>query len=599
MKNKFFNILFFYIYIKDIIKMNKQVLDTNVAIENNTVPTVHFSNLIIIHDQDDQYFYGTYRENEYSVDKENFSVCIKNIENNNWDTIQNPFVFLTEEIQKDILIKNISFNNFMLNQQIISLNLEISRLQTQELAPLKSALEQANFTIERFIHTKGSGKRFENDGLLQSFNRAQNKIEEQKIYIMRLKNQINKINVDNGINKIDTESEDFEIELKKQLEAKCKTFMEQIELLGSKLIQKEKEFDELTLRFNNLDQNFNELNLKHNSKISEFDALNNDFVQSKSKISSLENEILSKIQEIQNLNSKLVSKSIEFDKIQVSFESKNNENNELKKQIKNLDKTIQELRFNPEKDNEINNLRQRISVLEQEKVQQKNRFTTQLQEQIQEQTRNLEKELEKYRIIANEKDRELTKLRQEHKKLLKSTKDYESDMSLMKTATKTIQEESKTEIQNLNQQINDKTTQINTLTDKNMRIEKQFRKALEELQKSRKDIESMEKNYISVVQNYDEENNKLRYEIKSCRDKVKLYHEVSNKSIEQLKSVIRREKILKNALAKYEGKPTDEENHEFVGNVIENIVRNSIESYNNNLQHMVSDNVPPSEVQVN
>ncbi len=569
--------------------MTTQILETNISIENNTVPTVHFSNLIIIQDQDEQFFYGTYKDNEYSVDKQTFEVCIKNIETNNWDFIQNPFVFLTDDIQKDILIKNISFNNFLLNQQIINLNLEINRLQTQELAPIRSALEQANFTIERFIHTKGSGKRFDNDGLLQSFNRAQNKIEEQKIYIMKLKNQINK--VDSNVN-----TEEIENSINKQVENKCKSFMEQIELLSSKLIQKEKDFDKLTIQFNVLDQKFNELNIQYDSKVNEFNILNTDSSKFKSKFTTIENELETKIQEFNNLSTKFISKSSEFDRIQKNHEDTISENNEFKKQIKNLQKTIQELRFNSEKDNEILNLKQRISQLEQDKVQQKNRFTTQLQEQIQEQTKNLEKEVEKYRISANEKDRELTKLRQEHKKLIKSTKDNEGDLSLLQIAMKTVQEESKIEIQNLNQQINDKTTLINTLTDKNMRIEKQFRKSLEELQKIKKDMDGMEKNYIAVVQNYDEENNKLRYEIKSCRDKVKLYHEVSNKSVEQLKCVIRREKILKNALAKYEGKPTDEENHEFVGNVIENIVRNSVESYNNSLQHMVSNEASSVEV---
>ncbi len=545
---------------------NQLVIDNQITVENNTVPTVHFSNLIIINDHDESYFYGSYRNIDYSIEKETMNIYCKNNDTNDWELIQNPFVFLTEDIQKDILIKNACFNTFMLNQQIIELNTEISRLHTQELGPLKCALEQANFTIERFIHKKGGREQTVHD-----LHRAQSKIEEQRIYIMKLKNQLNGKDI-----KIDNENN-------QQIEELKMKYNLQIQQFETQLLEKNTKLNEIQSNFDSLNKSFNELQ----SKLSNFDELS----EFKSKYLTLKDELVSKNEIIQNMNIKLN----EFETIQ---ESSLKSTTELKKNIKTLEKTIHDLRFDTSKDAEIQNLRQRISQLDQDKIQLKNSIINQVREQVIEKTNSIQKEMEKYRALANEKDRELTKLRQENKKLSKSFNEMDSDNTLLKNTIKSVQQESKIEIDRLNQQLTEKTTQFNTMNDKNMKIEKQFRKALEDLQKSKSDIDSLEKNYISVVSNYDEENNKLRYEIKSCREKVKLYHEVSNRSVDQLKAVIRREKILKNALARYENKPTEEESHENITHVIENIVRNSVETYNRSLQHDVSNELPP-QVEVN
>lgn len=541
--------------------------------------TVHLSNVIIIQDQDENYFYGIYRDFEYSIDKETTEICIKNKDNDSWDLIPNPFVILTEEVQKDILIKTAYFNSFMMNQQIANLNMEIARLHSQEIAPLKSALDQANFTISKFIQTNRGKNSMSSENSIHSLHRAQSKIEEQRIYIQKLRNELNKKDPSNVMNR--PTEDDYELEVNKRIEQKCKAFVEQIEALNVRLTEKNIEFDRLNENFIAKSNEFVKLTSSLQTKESEFNKMDLEYQQFKTDYESMRSLLQSKNEEIRNLTERMNSESImNLEKIQ----KMTLEMTQLNKKVKTLEKSNSELQFTPEKEAELINLRSRVSTFDSEKAQMRRTFATELENQIKERLKNSEKEIERIRVQLTEKDKELTKTKQEYKKLLKAFNEVECDYSLLKTATNTIREETRLEIENLNAQIAEKTNINSLLTDKLSRIEKQFRKALEDLQQSKKNMEGMEKNYIAVVQTFEEENNRLRYDVKAARDKVKLYHEVSNKSVEQLKTVIRREKILRNALNKYEGRPTDEESHEFVGQVVENIVRNSIDSYNKSLQ---------------
>ncbi len=541
--------------------------------EQVAVQTVHLSDLIIIQSQDEEYFYGLYKDLEYSIDKQNGQISIRKDENT-WENIENPFVYLTEDVQKDIVLKNACFNNFMLNQQIINLNLEIARIHSQEIAPLKSALEQANSTIQQFIHSGKSNRK--DEGLLYSLQRAQSRVEEQKIYIQKLKEELSMKNL--GKNYSD---EEFDNEVKKRIQDKCNALAQQIDFLNKQLIEKDSQFNQMK---------------------EQFEFKNNEVIQLRDQI-QLQNMNFDKItSQLNTKTEEMVELTTNFNRIKESestnlrkIETYLTDINSLRQKINNLEKKNAELQFSTEKEAELQNLRLRVSQIETEKTQMRSSFASNLDSQIKERTKNIEQNLERLRSQLSEKDRELNKTKQEYKKLLKTFDEVECDYNIMKSASNTIKEECKNELLALNTQVNDKNALIESLKEKNTRVEKQFRKCLEDLQRSKKEAENMEKNYISVVQTFEEENNRLRYDVKSARDKVKLYHEVSNRSVDQLKAVIRREKILKNALNKYEGKPTDDEANEFVGTVVEHIVRNSIESYHKNLETQQE----PSQVYAN
>lgn len=442
--------------------------------------------------EDEEYMYGMVGMNEYSIEKGTGAVYNKNPETGEWLYVTNPMSNIPTTHQNEHMFQTLHAMNFILNQNIVRMNMEIQRLHAQEIHPLRVALDNALGTIKKLsITRKGS-----NPEMIQKIQNLETKNREFSENIQKFRKEKIQMEESNG---------------KKIVEA----LAEQFKKFESEMKSKEEEIESYKIRIQSLNRSLDEKEKMNQSLSSELQSTN-------VKMKEMENEMK-------------------------SFSVKENEwksiRSELQTEIREMKKHIKEYEFSYVKQEDVQHLNATIDRLESDNSRMKSNFAKKMDEAIQEKTLPLQTEIQRLRTQVGNKDSEYKKLKSTYDKLNKSHQEMMEQQQL-------VEESKKREIQEIKNDLREITQKFDQLNDRYTTVDKAYANAREFCKKLSKEKNEMDAGYQNAMRDISKELEKMTFDnqrltienerieklFQECMSRFKITHAKNKELEEELKA---------------------------------------------------------------
>lgn len=462
------------------------------VISNDTQPIQQAP--MVMTGEDDVYIYGISGMIEYSIEKATGTVYNKNPETGEWLYVTNPMSNIPQTHQNEHMFQTLHAMNFILNQNIVRMNMEIQRLHTQEIQPLRVALDNALGTIKKISgQRKGS-----NPEMIQKIQNLEMKNRELIENIQKLREEKTQIEESNG---------------KKIVEA----LAEQLKKFEVDMKSKEEEIESYKTRIQSLNRSLDEKEKMNQSLRTELQSKND------------------KIQEMEDEKKSFSVKENEWKSIR----------SELQTEIREMKKKIKEYEFSYVKQEDIQHLNTTIEKLESDNSRLKSNFAKKMDEAIQENTRPLQTEIQRLRSQIGNKESEFKKLKSTYDKLHKNHQEM-IEQQQMTGASKSR------EMDELRKDVREITQKFDQLNDRYTTVDKAYANAREFCKKLSKEKNEMDAGYQNAMRDISKELEKMTFECQSLKIKNTRLDELYRDCFDRLKTAHNKTKELENELKAFQ-----------------------------------------------
>ncbi len=483
---------------------NKEIDDETISVVSteipNAIPMAPAQPPMVMTGEDEDYMYGISGMIEYSIEKATGSVYTKNPETGEWLYMTTPVASLPATHHNEHMLQTLHAMNYILNQNNVRMDMEIRRLHTQEIQPLRMALDQALATIKKMGNRKGT-----NPEIIQNIKGLETKNRELSESIMRLQTENTTIQDSNGKKIVEALAEQF-----KKFEIEMKS--------------KEEEIESYKTRIQSLNRSMDEKEKNYQSKIVEIQRLQNEFDVKNQKILEMENEMKT-----------FTTKENEWKSIRT----------ELQTEIRDMKKRIKEFEFSYIRQEEIQPLNERIRELESENSRIKSSSSKKMEESIQEKVQPLQNEIRTLRTQMGNKEAEMKRLRSTYDKLVKTHEELVEQNQLVESSHKR-------EIQELRVDVREATGKFDHLQERFSTVDKAYSSAREFCKKLSKEKNEMDAGYQNAMRDISKDLEKMTFECESVKEKNRELEKLFQECMTRFKASHTRNKELEEELKAFQ-----------------------------------------------
>jgi chromosome segregation ATPase len=478
--------------------------DDSVSVISTEIPNAYppMPVQMVMTGEDETYLYGMMGMNEYSIEKETGAVYTKNPETGEWLYVTNPMSNIPSTHHNEHMFQTLHAMNFILNQNVVKMNMEIQRLHVHEIQPLRIALDQALGTIKKMGNRKGSNPNPE----------MMKKIQNLEMINSDLMNTVSKFESDKRIME--------ESNGKKIVEA----LAEQLKKFESDMKTKEEEIESYKNRIQSLNRSLDDKEKMNKSHQEEMKNLRQEFESKNQKISEMENEMK-------------------------TFSTKENEwrsiRSELQGEIRDMKKRIKEYEFSYVKQEDIQHLNDRIRELESENHRIKSNSSKKTDEAIQERMLPLQTENQRLRAQLGNKDSEFKKLKATYDKLVNTHRDLVEQHNLVETSNKR-------EIEELRTDLRDATARQDQLQERFTTVDKAYANAREFCKKISKEKNEMDAGYQNAMRDISKDLERKTFDCEALKDKNEKLETLFQDCMKKFKQSYARNKELEDELRAFQ-----------------------------------------------
>ncbi len=474
--------------------------DDSVSVISTEIPNTYppMPVQMVVTGEDEEFLYGMMGMNEYSIEKGSGAVYTKNPETGEWLYVTNPMSSIPQTHQNEYMFQTLHAMNFILNQNVVKMNMEIQRLHVQEIQPLREALNQAIGTIKKMGNRKGSNP---NPEMLKKIQ------------------NLEKINGDlmNTVSKLESDKRTMEESNGKKI---VEALAEQLKKFESDMKMKEEEMESYKNRIQSLNRSLDDKEKMNRSHQEELKNLRQEFESKNQKILEMDNEMR-------------------------TFTTKENEwkaiRSELQVENRDMKKRIKEFEFSYVKQEDIQHLNDRIRELESENQRIKSNSSKKMEEAIQERMLPLQTENQRLRTQLGNKDTEYKKLKTTHDKLVNSQKDLVEQHKLVETSNKR-------EIELLRTDLRDATSRQDQLQERFTTVDKAYASAREFCKKLSKEKNEMDAGYQNAMRDISRDLERKTFDCEALKDKNEKLESLFQDCMKKFKESYSRNKELEEEL---------------------------------------------------
>lgn len=471
---------------------NPPIEDDVNSVASTEIPMAPPQPPMVMTGEDEEYMYGMIGMNEYSIEKGTGSVYTKNPETGEWLYVTTPMSNIPTTHRNEHMFQTLHAMNFILNQNIVRMNMEIQRLHTQEIQPLRMALDNALGTVKKI----SGQKKGTNPEMLQKIQNLETKNREYSENIQKLREEKTQLEESNGKKIVDALAEQF-----KKFEVDMKS--------------KEEEIESYKTRIQSINRSLDEKEKTNQSLLSELQSMN-------VKIYEMENEMK-------------------------SFSVKENEwksiRSELQTEIREMKMRIKEYEFSYVKQEDVQHLNTTIDRLESDNSRIKSNFAKKMDEVIQEKTLPLQAEIQRLRTQVGNKDAEIKKAKSTYDKLNKTYGELVDQHQMMESTHKR-------DIQELRNDVREATSKLDHLSERYTTVDKAYASAREFCKKLSKEKNEMDAGYQNAMRDISKELEKMTFDnqrltiengrieklFQECMSRFKITHTKNKELEEELKA---------------------------------------------------------------